>query len=428
MKGPLKGPLTGLLSGLLTGLIAPAAAAAPICLEGAIVHLPSGARETTVVLEGDEVRSLGESPAGCEIIDVSGKQITAGLIDPHSELGLVEVGMEGATRDGDAGGGGLHGDVRAAFKVSDGYNPRSTLIPIARREGVTAAVLTPGGGLVSGNAAAAVMAGGSQAEAIESDAVAMVVNLGARGEGSRAAALQELRELLDDAAVYARNRAGYERGASRDYTASRLDLEALQPVLRGELPLLVHLNRASDIEALMRLGDELELALIIAGGAEAWLHADALAERSIPIIVDPLLTTPRSFDALHARADNAVLLAEAGVPVMFSAFSAHFSRKLRQLAGNAVRAGMDPADALAAITSTPAEVFGLDGMGAVVAGSRADLVVWSGDPLEVTSWPEAVYIDGVPRSMESRQTHLLDRYRELPGTPAPPLDPAPSLE
>jgi len=414
-------PLTVLTAALL---LSPAAQAAPVCLEGGTVHLPSGPRATTVVLEDGEVRSLGDSPAGCEVVDVSGKQITAGLIDPHSAIGLVEVSLESATRDGDAGGDA----VRAAFSVVDGYNPRSTLIPIARREGITAAVLVPGGGLVSGNAAAAAMAGGTQAEAIQRDAVAMVVNLGARGDGSRAAGFQELRELLDDAAVYANNRAGYERGASRDYAASRLDLEALQPVLRGQLPLLVHLDRASDIEALLRLGDALNLELIIAGGAEAWLHAEALAERSIPVILDPLLTTPRSFDAMYARPDNAALLAEAGVPVMFSAFSAHFARKLRQLAGNAVRAGMDPADALAAITSTPAEVFGLDGMGSVVAGSRADLVVWSGDPLEVTSWAEAVYIAGAPRSMESRQTLLRDRYRTLPGTPAPPLDPALSLE
>jgi imidazolonepropionase-like amidohydrolase len=418
MRRPLTATLAPALA--LALALAPAlpAAAAPTCLTGATVTLPDGPAEVTVAFEGGVITAVGEAPAGCEAIDASGLRLTPGLIEPHSGLGLVEVGLEGATRDADAGGDA----VRAAFKVADAYNPRSTLIPVARREGLTEALTLPGGGIISGQAAAVQLTGATQAEAVLDDSVALVVNLGARGEGSRAAALQELAELLDDAAQYAANRGGYERGAARDYAASRLDLEALQPALRGELPLIIHLDRASDIEALLRFLEGRRERVILAGAAEAWLVADALAERQIPVILDPLTYGPGGFDQIFARPDSAALLVEAGVPVMFSTFNAHNIRKLRQVAGNAAREGLPPDEALKAITATPAEVFGLDG-GRIEVGARADLVVWTGDPLEPLSWPERVFIAGEEVSLESRQTRLLDRYRELPGTPAPALAP-----
>ncbi len=405
---------------LLLSALAALSLAAPICLEGAEVITPAGPRALTVVIDGGRIQSLGQPPADCAVRDVSGRVITPGLIAAHTQLGLVEVGIEGSTRDADAGGD----PVRAAFGAADAYNPASSLIPIARREGLTAAIALPSGGLVSGRAAAVQLAGDSQAEAVIDGSAALVVNLGARGSGSRAQALLELRELLDDARAYGLDRAAYDRGASRDYAASRLDLEALQPVLRGELPLLVHANRASDIEALLRLVDEEDLRVILAGAAEAWVHAEALAERQIPVIINPLLYGPGGFDQLRARPDQAALLAAAGVPVILSSFDTHNARKLRQAAGNAVREGMDAQAALAAITAAPARAFGLEDRGVIAAGARADLVVWSGDPLELTSWPEQVWIGGVERPLESRQTKLRDRYRSLPGTPPPALDPS----
>jgi len=391
----------------------------PTCLMNALVHLPDGPAEVPVVLAGERIIAVGEAPATCDAVDLSGFQLTAGLVDAHTHLGLVEVGMEGLTRDADAGGP----PARAAFDVLEAYNPLSALIPVGRREGVTTVLTLPTGGLVSGQAAAVELAGATQAEALVLAPAAVVAHLGMTESGSRAASLHDLRVLLEDARDFPALAAAWERGASRPFAAAPRDLRALQPVLRGELPLMVHAQRASDIEALLRLADAWSLRLVIAGGAEAWLHAEALAERAIPVIVNPLLAGPSSFDTLRARADNAALLDEAGAPVIISSFSSHNARKLRQAAGNAARAGMVPAAALRAITETPALAFDLEGRGAIEVGYVANLVAWTGDPLELSAWPEAVWIRGVSRSLESRQTALRDRYLELPGSPGPPLEP-----
>jgi cytosine/adenosine deaminase-related metal-dependent hydrolase len=148
---------------------------------------------------------------------------------------------------------------------------------------------------------------------------------------------------------------------------------------------------------------------------------DALAEADIAVIINPLIYGPGSFDQREARPDNAQLLAEAGVDVIISTRSAHFARSLRQLAGNAVRGGMDHTAAVRAITSTPARVFGLSDRGEIARGAFANLVIWSGDPLEIGTRVETMLIAGRAVELTSRQTDLFERYRELPGSPVPPL-------
>ena len=192
------------------------------------------------------------------------------------------------------------------------------------------------------------------------------------------------------------------------------DLRALLPVARGALPLVVAVDRAADIEALLRLTARTPLRLIILGGAEAWQVAGPLAARRVPVIVDPLLAGPGGFDQLAARPDNAALLAAAGVPVMFGTSSSHHVRKLRQLAGNAVRAGLAPGVALDALTRVPAEAFGLADRGRLEVGARADLALWSGDPFELDTRLVGLWIGGAEQALTSRQTALRDRYRHLP--------------
>jgi imidazolonepropionase-like amidohydrolase len=238
---------------------------------------------------------------------------------------------------------------------------------------------------------------------------------------SRADGLLELREALDDARAFARNRAGYDKGQAAEYAASRLDLEALQPVLRGELPLVIGANRASDLEALVRFAAEQKVRVIAVGAAEGWMVAPALAAAKIPVVLDPMVYGPGGFDQVHARPDNAKRLADAGVSVVLSSFSSHNARTLSQVAGNAVRGGMDHAAALRAITETPARVFGLGDRGRVEPGAVANLVLWGGDPLELLTPVEAVWIRGRPIALESRQTALQQKYRTMPGTPLPPL-------
>ncbi|MBN94750.1 MAG: imidazolonepropionase [Deltaproteobacteria bacterium] len=402
-------------------------------LQGARVHLPEGPADgALVVLVGDRIADAGLRIAGltelddgrisykgrlCTLSDVGGKVVTAGLIDPSTALGLVEVSLEARTRDTEWEGAD---PVRASLRVSDAYNPRSTLIPIARLQGVTSAVVVPSGGLVAGQGGWVDLAGGTQAESVIAPSVAVYANL--RATSSRAASLRLLAEALDDARFYGRNRRAHEQNRlARDFSAALPDLLALGAVVDGSVPLVVPADRASDIEALLRFAESQGIRLVVSGGAEAWLLRDQLAAAGVPVIVDPMVYGPGSFDQVEGRPDNAALLDAAGVPVLLSTWSSHFTRTLRQRAGNAVRGGLGHSAALRAITETPARVFGQADRGRIAPGARANLVVWTGDPLEISTSVERLVIGGNDVSLVSRQTELRDRYRDQPGIPLPPL-------
>jgi len=233
--------------------------------------------------------------------------------------------------------------------------------------------------------------------------------------GSRGRGFEKLRELLDDAASYARRRRNFERNQTRKFAASRLDLEALQPVLAGRLPLVVRANRSSDILAALRLARTLKLRLIIEGGTEAWLVAKQLAAAKVPVICNPIHNLPWSFERIHVVNDLPARLATAGVRVAISTLGdAANARNLRQLAGIAVARGMTKAQALAAVTTAPADIFGVRNRGRLRAGDAADVVVWSGDPFELSSKVDAIIVGGTPQTTRTRQTRLFERYRKLP--------------
>lgn len=404
-------------------LLVPARARAQqdLAIVGARVHVEPGTviENATIVVRGGRVRAVGASvpvPAGVRRIDATGKVVTAGLIDASTRLGLVEVDLEASTVDG-AFRRGSEDVVHAAYRAIDGYNPRSVAIPVSRAGGVTTVITAPVGGLVSGAGAWAQLVD-EPAAAILAPAVAMYASLGESAAGaaggSRAMAVERLRELLTDAAEYARRRAAYERNQTRAFAAERLDLAALGPVVAGRMPLVVRAHRASDIRAALRLARELGVRLVIEGGTEAWLVASELAAARVGVILDPTANLPSSFDRVHVRDDAATVLAAAGVDVAVSGLgSASGVRMLRQLAGIAVAQGLSPEAALAAVTTVPARLFGLD-RGRIRAGAVADLVVWSGDPFELSTRAEHVIIAGKEQSTRSRQTLLFERYRTLP--------------
>jgi len=395
-----------------------------VVIHGATVHFTDGTRVGTVTFRGSRITDLGEPAVadGCERIDAGGKVLTAGLVEPSSALGLTEVDLEKATVDHAPGGALAARPVRASFSVADAYNPRSSLVAISRMGGITSAVTVPSGGLVSGQSAFVDLLGTTQAQAIQRRSVAFHVHLGGGG-GSRSDRLSGLRNLLSEARVYRDKGEEWRRMRYRGFVTPVTELEAMLPVISGRAPLAVHVDRASDIEALLKLMADgpSPIRLIVVGGAEAWMHASELATRKIPVLVDPLLESPESFDRLASRADNATLLHDAGVAVMFSTFWTHNMRTLAQVAGNAVRAGLDKRAAVDAITRIPAEAFGMSDRGSLAVGKRANLVIWSGDPLEVSSAPERMFIGGRDAPLVSRQTRLFERYRELPGTPLPAL-------
>ncbi|MCB9543993.1 MAG: amidohydrolase family protein [Myxococcales bacterium] len=397
--------------------------AAVVAIVGGTVHPVEGEviEGGTVIITDGRITAVGAglvAPAGATVIDARGKVVTPGLFHADTALGLVEIWGAEETVDLDGGGD----PIRAAFRAVDAFNPQSTVIPVQRAHGITAALVAPGGGLIAGQAAVMPLWGEGPIAA----PAAMVAGLGGGAPGSRGMALLRLREALDDARVYDKNRAAFERRALRDLAASRLDLEALVPVVRGELPLMVRVDRESEIAAVLRLAEAQKIRVIISGGAEAWRLAGPLAAAKVPVIIDPVLNAPESFDQLRTRADAAALLVAAGVPVALSTFGLHEARKLRQWAGNAVRAGLPHPAALRAVTRAPALMFGLTDRGALTVGARGDVVVWSGDPFETRTRAEHVFVGGEPAPLDHRQRALLDRYRDLP--PLPPETAAPAAK
>ncbi|MEX0899399.1 MAG: amidohydrolase family protein [Gammaproteobacteria bacterium] len=394
------------------------AAAETIAITGATVHTMARAGtlvDATVVIVDGRVRAIGSGvsvPDGARIIAGERLVVTPGLFDAWGRMGIVEIGAVDGTNDSTA----EDSAYGAALNVTDAVNPRSELIAVNRIEGVTRSVVAPtaDGHLIGGQAI--VINLGGAGDWLEKSPAALAVQLGERGAslsgGSRAAALLSLREALSDARDYSRNRSAYERGARRAYARSRLDLEALQPVLKGEVPIVALVHRAADIEALLRLKREFKVRVIVSGGAEAWLVADQLAAESVPVIMDPLVNLPGSFELLRATGENAARLHAAGVTVAFGTNDSHNARNLRQAAGNAVARGLPWDVALAAATVTGARVFGIDS--ALEEGKVADLVVWDGDPLELASFPVAVFINGAAIPLVSRQTELRDRYLRRP--------------
>lgn len=379
----------------------------------------------TVVLSGDRVKTVapGAPPPDCRVVDVAGARVTPGLVDAATRLGLVEVSLEEGTVDSDLRAEFQDGEhlVRASVRPDYAYNPRSTLIPVARLGGITSALVVPRGGVVAGSSFLVDLAGERQATAIQRTLVAMHASVGGGG-GSRAAALEVLRVALAEAALYDRQRAAFDANRTRALLLPYVELAALAPVARGDQPLAVHVDRASDIEGLLRWSQGTKLRLVIYGGAEAWLVADLLRARGVAVVTFPFADGPDGFDEVFARPDNARLLDEAGVSVAIASFDAHASRKLRQLAGNAVRAGLAGDSGLAAITSRPAALLGFPDRGVLRPGAAGNVVVWTGDPLEVTTTVARVFVHGREMPLVSRQTGLRDAYRRLPprdGAPPP---------
>lgn len=392
-------------------------AAQSIAITNATVHPVSSPpiENATVLIRDGVIVAVGtavEIPAGSERIDATGKVVTPGLIDAGSTLGLSEVGAVADTRDYAVSG---DDPIRAAFDVIDGINPNSTLIPVNRLGGITTALTSPSGGLISGRAAVIDLAGSRLDEMLVAPRVAMRANFSANSVGgARGDVSLRLREVLDDARFWQRNRAAFDRGDARTLAASRLDLEALQPVLAGDMPFIVDVDRASDIEAVLRLADDYGLDLVIRSGIEAWMVADDLVAAGVPVILKPLTNSPTGFARLGARFDNATRLDEAGVDVILTTFKTHRASDLPWEAGNAIRAGLDPHAALRSVTLTPARVFGIaDTRGSLEAGKVANVVIWSGDPFELSSRAEVVIIRGQVMPETSRQRELFERYRVI---------------
>lgn len=390
-----------------------------IAITGGTVYPVSGPRleHATVLIQNGKIAAVGTSvtiPADATRIDATGKWVTPGFIDGGGQMGLVEIGAVPGTREGS-----LQGDtIAAAFNVAEGINPASQVIPVTRVEGITTALATPAGNLVSGQAVLVDLDGSTIEEMTVKSPVGVVGDLSETGKddagGTRAGIVERLRGVFRDALEYERRKADFARAQMQPLGARAADLEALLPVLHGQLPFIAIANRRSDIETALRLAREFKLRLVLAGAQEAWEIGGEIATAGVPVIVEPLDNIP-SYDALGVRYENAALLAKAGVKIVLMETDTHNSRNLKQESGNAVSYGLPWDQALRAITLSPAEVFGVaDRYGSLDAGKVANVVVWSGDPFEFSTAAEHVYIRGKEIPLRSRQTELLERYRRLP--------------
>ena len=406
------------------------ARAQTIAITGGTVYPVSGApiEHGTVLMRDGRITAVGAGvaiPADAQRIDAAGKFVTPGLVNAATALSVVDIGAVASTRNVSARG---REGIAAAFTVWDGLNPASVLLPPARAAGITTVVIEPRGGIISGQAAVLHLVEGTAADMVMRSPVAMVGQIGQIGgtpggaqPQSRGELMLRLREVLDDARAYSRRKADYERAQTRQFAASRLDLEALGPVLDGRVPLMLDADRASDIESALKLARDYNLKLIVTGAAEAWIVAEKLAAAHVPVMTGAMNNIPETFASLGTRQENAGLLRRAGVTVLIignagggdeDAFNV---RNLRFEAGNAVAYGMTRDDALRAITLTPAEVFGVaDRVGSLQVGKDADVVVWSGDPFEFASQPEHVFIRGREVHATTRQDQLEQRYKSLP--------------
>ncbi len=350
------------------------------------------------------------------VIDAKGKHVTPGLINASTQLGLVEISAASSTVDFST----KNEQQGASFNIAPAINFRSTLIPQNRINGLTRAIVRPAGGtsIFHGQGSAISLLSDRRGSIYEQ--VAQYASYGVAGAnisgGSRASAYSVLNKALEEANYLRHNRNQYKPGFDWNFSQSLQDLDALKAVLEKRVPLVISAHRSDDILQMIILAKKHGVRLIISGASEAWMVANELAKANIPVIMDPILNLPSSFESLAIRLDGAAILNEAGVKLLFTGVdwqSTHNGYLVRQSAGNAVAYGMPAEDAIKAMTINTAEVFGIKNYGQIAVGMDADVVVWDGDPLELTTNADVVFIKGINQPMVSRATRLRDRYWDL---------------
>jgi imidazolonepropionase-like amidohydrolase len=403
---------------LLTTPLGLAVSAERIAIVGAKVHTMSeqGTLQNATVLisDGKIQRILTETPAlsGYTIIDAKGKVVTPGLFGAYTSLGLVEVGSSAGVVDRTSSATTLS-NSGAAIDVAYAINSDTSLFDISRVEGITSAATTMSNTKQLFQGQGAIIGLGNKANPLIKAKAFIALAVDNHGAddigGSRAVLWPMLEAVLAEASLSV--------GKSLDATmewhgiTSKADAKALQSVVSGKIPLLIDARRAADIRQVIALKSRnTKLDITILYATEGWRVANEIAQANIPVILDPESNLPYEFDQLAATMKNASRLHKAGVLVAIG-MNTHNIRLIRQHAGNAVANGLPWIEGLKSITSNPAKIYGVDDkVGSLQEGMQADIVIWSGDPLQITESAEQVVINGNLINMESRQSKLRDRY------------------
>ena len=393
------------LSLVAAGLLASGAVSAQsLAIINATLHTSSdqGVLEAaSIVMTDGKITAINPTEIKVdEIIDAKGQIVTPGFIASINQLGLVEVSAVAGSRDA--------GEEKASidFDVSLAYNAHSSLVPYARKGGVTRDVITPHGGdsIFSGLASVVDLSGSFDSD-IQKQA-ALIVYLGERSKGSRAFTLQTLINKLEEHHTKAA-----KKPKKDDDSKPSTEDKVMAKVLSGDMPLVVGVSRAADIIELLKVKKQFGINLVLNGAQDAVVVKEKLAQAQVPVIISAMDSLPSSFDSLHASLDNAAVLEKAGVKVILTVGgdASHNIYQLRFDAGNAVSYGMSQQGALNAVTSNVADVFGINA-GSLEVGKAADVVVWSNDPFELSSHVSKMIINGEEVSTQSRQDKLRERY------------------
>ena len=338
--------------------------------------------------------------------DLSGKVISPGLIAPQTQLGIIEIELIPETRDD-------RSDIYSAgLSIDSAFNPSSTLIPYNLTGGITLSLTTPSSsGLFSGLTSVFSLSGSLEKSLVSSN-IALSANISG-GEDSMAAKVQLLGDSLSLSTLVESKKfleMHHESFLPDGVSYSARDLSSLKRVVDKEIPLVIRANRASDILTLIDFAKTNNINLIINGAKEGWRVSKQLSEARVPVILQPIDNIPNSFNELGSRLDNASLLHKSGVKILIGSHETHNAYLSRQGAGIAVSYGLPWEEALKGLTKNIAEVFKINKRGSIQPGYIADIIIWSGDPLEVTSFVEQVYLSGESVPTKNRSMRLKDRY------------------
>jgi len=398
---------------------------------------PTIERGTVVIAADGTIQAVGANvavPAGAQTLDATGMSVYPGMMDAGTTLGLAEIPQGAAATMDVSEAGTFNPNVQAIY----GLNPHSAHVGVLRVVGVTHVVSRPTGGILSGQAALVNLAGDTPPQMAVVPTIAMSAQLprsGFAGRGfggggggrpgggtqdadrARQLQLDSLRTMLRDAAAYAKAHEAYERDPSLPRPARDVVLASMQPMLRGEMPVLFAADAASDIRASVEFARDNGLKAIILGGREAPAVADLLKQQNVPVIVTGVMALPSNEDDPYdANYSLPARLAQAGVRyAIASGDDGAEARNLPYTAGMAAAFGLPKDEALKAVTLYPAQIFGVaDRFGSIEPGKRANLVVTTGDMLEAHTDTRALFIDGRPVPLGSKHTYLFEMFKDRP--------------
>ena len=398
----------------------------PIALVGGTIHTVSGSviQKGTVLFEAGKITAVGTNinlPPGTEEIDISGKQVYPGMIAAHTIIGLVEIGAVRATLDYIE-----VGDIKPNVRAQTAFNPDSEILPVTRANGITLALSVPGGGAISGTSGLMMLDGWTWEDMTLKAPVGLHVrwprmdinqsrfaDSPEEQQETRDKHIKLIRAAFTEARAYLKAKEA-ESQHGVPYHDSDLRWDAMIPVLKGEIPVMVHANEIRQIQAAVDWATEEGVQMVLVGGRDAWRMTDLLKEKDIAVIIDGVHVTPRRrWEDYDTPFTNALKLYQAGVKFCITGGGgAAHERNLPYHAATAAAYGLPKEEALKAVTLYPAQILGIaDQVGSIEEGKDATLIVTDGDPLEIMTHIEREFIQGRDIDLSSRHTQLYTKYK-----------------